>query len=613
MLPIYLNSIAIFLILLLAYFSDVLSKAGFRPSIEEIAYTYLVVYISTSVGGLWLLAGSIGRALFLAYQEPFKTITEGLRPPFWAPPAKCIAQILTSSIQVDWFLWILPLLYWFILSLTACILSISAARVLAPMLIDLEEMPFPTIVLYRGIRESIKEEDFLRKVFLFSTAISFLINLPTLIRLAVPWFPLLPFPQAYGYTMTIDLTAIRELRVFTMPNAVIVLSVNPLWIAACYLLPLDTLLTWWIVYVVLNVVYPLIAVYLGLLPPMTPPFGAQKIWVFQNFKYGPLKPYIAFTVGGLAALGVTAFIKLLILTKRTAKKFSYLLVASCIALAVFSSMNYLTLRSLSLSLATSFITLTMYLGALSLLGESFIIPVMLSRPMNAALGQYLSEYLALSSPEAFSPQHILGVLLLGEASYSLLSPGVALLESFALLRTRPAVKKSPREIRRTRNRLAKLAILVVALSLFSSYYTMILVAHEYSIANLPGLKTIIFEYGKAEADFLMNAAKIMVDENWWISFTIGAVSIALVSLLRLKLLVFPLCPVGLVLSASELSLYGMWFSALIAYTLKRTTLALGGLKLYMREGRAIAAGIIVGYSLSYIVASALSYALYFIH
>jgi len=610
MLPVYLNSSAILLFFLLAILSDLLLELGFKPSKFDVALVYISIYVSTSIGGIWLLAGSIGRAMFLSYQEPFRSLTAEYRPYFWAPPGKYLAKLMASPMSINWSVWTVPLLYWFSLAFLACLLAISAGRILAPVLVDLEEMPFPTITLYRGIRDSFKRDGLIRRIFLYSALVSFLINLPALIRLAVPWFPLFPFPQAYGYTMTIDLTAVRELRVFIAQNAVLVLSINPLWIAACYLLPLDTLLTWWIFYIIFNVVYPLLAVYSNLLPPLTLPFGARRIWVLQNFRYGLFMPYIAITVGGLISLGVVSIAKLFLLAKRTARKFLLLIALAIAGLSIVSAANRFSLGLIVLSLLSTILTMAIYLGILSLVGESFILPVMLARPFNAALGQYLSEYIGLSTSQAFVPVHVLGVLLLGEASYSVLAPGVALLESYRLI---ASPRYRPREVRRLRNSLAKLTILSVAVSLFSAYYTMISTAHEYSIGSLPGLKTIVFEYGKAEADFLMDAAKIMVSENWWTSLVFGMLFLSIVSLIRLKILAFPICPVGLVLSTSELSLYGMWFSALLAYILKRTTLALGGPRLYMREGRAIAVGVILGYSLSYIASSALSFALYFIH
>jgi len=209
-------------------------------------------------------------------------------PNLWVPnptQPSIVDGAFFGNTAVPWGEWLAPLIYWIILFSCLGLCQIFINVIWRKQFVEIERLPFPyadaaTEIVRGGNASGLEKASKIWKFgpFWWGALVGFLFMLyPVLTALhnLLPWFPAIgELPEVYNWWIWgYDATAIIR------NNVVLRINLNPMWIALAFLIPLDTLLSAWLWFFVCYVVLPPIQVAIGTSRPFPEQNdGSNFIW-----------------------------------------------------------------------------------------------------------------------------------------------------------------------------------------------------------------------------------------------------------------------------------------------------------------------------------------------
>ncbi len=207
-------------------------------------------------------------------------------PNLWVPNTKSIVSgAFSGGTAVPWSNWLSPLIYWIVLfgCLGLCQMFINI--VWRKQFVEVERLPFPyadaaTEIMRAGNASGIEKAGRIWKAgpFWWGALVGFLFMLYpvlTVLNNLIPWFPVMgDLPEVYDWWIWgYDATALIR------NNVVLRINLNPIWIALAFLIPLDTLLSAWLWFLICYIILPPIQVAIGTYPSFPEQNdGSNYIW-----------------------------------------------------------------------------------------------------------------------------------------------------------------------------------------------------------------------------------------------------------------------------------------------------------------------------------------------
>jgi hypothetical protein len=575
-------------------------------SIETYALVLITLSSSTIVCSFWSFSSTFIRSWYIRIMEPYRTIFGMHMPYFWAPETEVINSILLGGKYFPIMGLAPSIIFWVCLTFFSYAFFVGSALVFRSAFLEVEKLPFPHTQVYLELTPYSSMRRFSRGPFKAGLIFVLIIQIPYVIRQAIPWFPVVPINWGQVFPFTVDFTDVREIREIYLPNSVLTFGYNPWHIALAYLAPMDTTLSVWLSFLLLQIVYPALATWMGIIPVNTSKvtFQSARNWRWINLMYGPLKPYITVGVGGLIGIGVWPII-LDLAFKGGRRVFleKIGLVSILLGATGLSYLAYLSNSPLPQTLIGLLILQGIGLGLARIRGELGLLIPPFSKPLNTAFWYRIYPLKAMDL-EYFAYLHIFGGVYSSEAGVSFTSIPSLSLETIKTM-------KSWRIEDLEGFYILSLASIAVASAVY--FLVSLELFNAYGVSAFPGSKRLFYETVKDESDFLITAVSTYPPWPWWQNILYGVLGIGIVMVLGFTFPWFPITPEGLVISATEVAMQGFWSSCLIAWILKRLTFAIGGAYLYERDGKSMALGIILGYILTTVLSMLVSLILVIYH
>lgn len=569
-------------------------------SIDTYASVLIALSTSTVVCSFWSFSSTFIRSYYIRVMDPYRTLFGVYMPYFWAPEAETINIILLGGRAFPIIELTPSIIFWICLTIFSYIFFLGSAIVFRDVFLEIEKLPFPHTQVYLELTATYSSAHrFSKGTFKAGLLFILILQVPYIIRQAIPWFPVVPINWGQVFPFTIDFSDVREIREIYLPNSVLTFGYNPWHIALAYLAPMDTILSVWISFLLFQVVYPALATWMGIVPMNTSriTFQSARNWRWINLMYGPLRPYITIGVGGLIGIGIWPIV--LDLTSRGGRRIFFErigVISIVLGLIGLLYLAYLSTAPILQTLIGLLILQSIALGLARIRGELGLLIPPFSKPLNTAFWYRLSPWKTIDS-SYFAYLHIFGGVYSSEAGVSFTSiPSL----SIETLKTMKSWKYED---------IGGFYILSVA-SIIVASITYFLVSLElfntYGVSAFPGSKRLFYETIKDESDFLITAASTYPPWPWWQNILSGFLGIGIIMILGFVFPWFPITPEGLVISSTEVAMQGFWSSCLIAWVLKKLTFTIGGAYLYEREGKSMALGIIVGYIVTTVLSTIVS-------
>ncbi|MBS7617366.1 hypothetical protein KEJ25_01970 [Candidatus Bathyarchaeota archaeon] len=581
---------------------------SYRRTVSVETYVSILIALSSStiVCSFWSFSSTFVRSCYIRIMEPYRTLFGVYMPYFWAPEAETINSMLLGGKGFPILELTPSIVFWICLTVFSYIFLIGSALVFRDAFLEIEKLSFPHTQIYLELMPYSSMRRFSKGTFKAGLLFVLILQVPYVIRQAVPWFPVVPINWGQVFPFTVDFSEVREIREVYLPNSVLTFGYNPWHIALAYLAPMDTTLSIWLSFLLLQVVYPALATWMGIMPMNTSrvTFQSARNWRWINLMYGPLKPYITIGVGGLIGIGIWPIILDLafrggrrVFLERTG------LLSILLGAAGLSYLAYLSNSPPSQMLIGLLVLQSIALGLARIRGELGLLIPPLSKPLNTAFWYRLYPWKTMDS-SYFAYLHIFGGIYSSEAGVSFMSiPSL----SMETLKTMKSWKIEDRE----GFYILSLASIIVA---STTYFLVSLeLFNTYGVSAFPGSKRLFYETVKDESDFLITAVSTYPPWPWWQNIVSGLLGIGIIMMLGFTFPWFPITPEGLVISSTEVAMQGFWSSCLIAWILKKLTFAVGGAYLYERDGKSMALGVILGYILTTLLSILISLILVVYH
>jgi len=232
-------------------------------------------------GSFWIMYwGWMECPLGLAFRYPPESeIIRKSLPSFLFPTPEAFSAMWAGGATVNWSLWIGPLLFFLLASLSWAFTGLFLAIIIRKQLIEVEKLPFPAGMLigHSVLALTAYEEEKPPRVFswtrgkwfLIGAVIGTLVYVPTV--LVADWFPSfwpslgisIPFAGQFSLGATLN-TLLADLRKWAPVDTG--LFFVPGMIGIAYLAPLDVTLTIWLFFFILKWIWPIIGYGSGIIP-----------------------------------------------------------------------------------------------------------------------------------------------------------------------------------------------------------------------------------------------------------------------------------------------------------------------------------------------------------
>ncbi|MEM2239994.1 MAG: DUF6785 family protein [Candidatus Bathyarchaeia archaeon] len=575
-------------------------------SVETYASVLIALSSSTIVYSFWSFSSTFIRSFYIRVMEPYRTLFGIHMPYFWAPETETINYILLGGKEFPVLELTPSIIFWICLTVFSYIFFIGSALIFRDAFLEVEKLPFPHTQVYLELTPYSSMRRFSKGTFKAGLIFVLILQVPYIIRQAIPWFPVVPINWGQVFPFTVDFSEVKEVREIYLPNSVLTFGYNPWHIALAYLAPMDTTLSVWLSFLLLQVIYPALATWMGIIPMNTSrvTFQSARNWRWINLMYGPLKPYITIGLGGLIGIGVWPII--LDLAFRGGRRVFFErtgVISILLGLAGLSYLAYLNNSPIPQTLVGFLILLSIALGLIRIRGEAGLLIPPISKPLNTAFWYRLYTWKTMDSTY-FAYLHTFGGIYSSEAGISFMSIPSLSMETLKTMKSWKIEDMGGFYI-------LSLASIIVASSVY--FLCSLELFNAYGVSAFPGSKRLFYETVKDESDFLITAVSTYPPWPWWQNIVSGLLGVGIIMILGFTFPWFPITPEGLVISSTEVAMQGFWSSCLIAWILKKLTFAVGGAYLYERDGKSMAIGIILGYILTTVLSILVSLILVVYH
>ncbi|MEM2848771.1 MAG: DUF6785 family protein [Candidatus Bathyarchaeia archaeon] len=470
-----------------------------RPvSVETYVSVLIALSSSTVVCSFWSFSSTFIRSCYIRIMEPYRTLFGAYMPYFWAPETETINSMLLGGKEFPIFKLTPSIIFWICLTVSSYIFFMGSALVFRDSFLEIEKLSFPHTQVYLELTPYSSMRRFSKGTFKAGLLFILILQVPYVIRQAVPWFPVVPINWGQVFPFTVDFSEVREIREIYLPNSVLTFGYNPWHIALAYLAPMDTTLSVWLSFLLLQVVYPALATWMGIIPMNTSrvTFQSARNWRWINLMYGPLKPYITIGVGGLIGIGVWPIIlDLAFRGERRVFLERIGLLSILLGAAGLSYLAYLSNSPLPQTLIGLLILQSIALGLARIRGELGLLIPPISKPLNTAFWYRLYPWKTMDSTY-FTYLHTFGGIYSSEAGVSFMSiPSL----SMETLKTMKSWKIEDIE----GFYILSLASIIVASTIY--FLVSLELFNAYGVSAFPGSKRLFYETVKDESDFLRTA------------------------------------------------------------------------------------------------------------
>ncbi|RLI24291.1 hypothetical protein DRO58_07550 [Candidatus Bathyarchaeota archaeon] len=542
-------------------------------------------------------------------------------PWYLAPPTEEVERLLVGG-PINWGAWTIPILYWSLLHIVFYLFMASIITIFRRRWIDVEKVPFTHVIAaHEIIRYTFEEKGETKakliKPFSIGILLGLIVQIPIYMTVMFPWFP-----DIYGWRVNTCGHGGYWIPTESPLSSIVGLSMiqkHPIFIAIGYLVPLSTLFSTWIFFLVYLIAVQ-VAFTLGYYTGIDTIGGCGRAWcgtITPNFGE-PFKFMSLSYVGGSTALTLIYLLLNWRYVRDTISaalgrgplkryedeepmpyRYAYaLLVVSIILIVIVLSGWGMGVASSLILVFTVFIfwianTRIWGLAGCTLQGAEhgnafyrlFMWPQAPQPPtMEFMASAYLSEWL-VDVPKSFG-----GAALSFAAGYKM--------ANLTNIRSRDVFK----------------AVLIAGILGYPVVMaTYVYMCHTFGLTHLPVWADSTYD---SLIDRCGNPDNWNVrpgEEPWWPNFLAGFIIVTLLSWLHARFIWFPLEPIGFILGTCYMSnLWGIWFPFLISWVLKTLTLRVGGTRAYEDYGIPVAVGFITGYMVAVLVGGAIGIVRFFV-
>lgn len=597
------NSLVI-AILVMFLFSLIGSKLRLTPQEQTVIYSMILVSIVFAATWTFLALGQIIELMGSEYLYAERYAIPYMNPILGPKVPKLIKGAFAGGAEVPWEVWMGPMFFWILLSLTICFSGLFLSCIMRRQYVDVETLPFPVATPALTL---MKGPSFLRlpnvRYILLGMLIGFVWP-PTLISFLNQLYPPLAIPTPGALDLSPYLWSV-------LPMAVLFIGWgNIALLAFALLVPTDILLT----VVVLNTVFlwiiPPIEVALGVLhAPAEYGVAGKVLWRYSDAAFqGAVHSAEILWYGGMLGLGIIPLIyewrhiaqtlKAVIHPKpeiEASEPLPYRWAWTGFIAMTIATLLLMFIAGMPLWIGVIFLALfnVLNLGFTRLRGESggwMGNGSEMHAPVQVTLHQigFATRERSLTSA-CFSAGAIPGPYTV-HAFGTALGPPITVTEAFRIA-----------SITKTRNRdlFVSISIAIIVAMLIGFPFALWGI-YNYGITARWLYSRIDFAYDGTNGGwqaFRVLWAMDVEPVGWtyppnWIQTLFGVVLVGVFTLLRTRYVWFPLNPVGIPLAGffSSVEYAFLWF---VAFVIKYAALKIGGTKLYEEKMVPIAVGIIV--------------------
>jgi len=473
--------------------------------------------------------------------------------------------------EISWREWRTPILYWSSILLSFQLFAISVVLFFRRIFIDEEKLPFPmamvgeSIIEYRPSKSLEESSRKLRSAVRIAFVVGLLICVPGIVSITPYGYTLIPMNTGYYGTST-----------GLIPGLSVSLSWDPFVLCFLMFFPLDVLFTVTVFYIGVNIVIPLICLWIGVPKP------SVGEWTLQIFGFGGLVGLAFWPAFFHRSLIADAFRRALRGGRSSGSNdplsFRVVVLGMLLSFTAFVCLFIAGIGDISAHRLEH---------TISLIACVFVMVGMLLAVMrlNTENGWHYHSPWSVGKVIAYADYHWLGgpptglfktqasFLSIGDtihfgAFHNTFSPHLHL---FDALKVASHTNSSTRDV-------LKAVLLTLAISLVVVVPGYISVIHYYGFDH--GMTSDdwsnFFSYAQAQhpIGYEENPSFFNTIQPW-VSIPIGLALIGLVMYLRREYVGFPFSPVGIVMCAGH-SYFGtghrttvIWFSILIVLVVKR--------------------------------------------
>jgi hypothetical protein len=244
---------------MLTMIGRVMPKARLNPHELTVVYSMIA---STMGMALWWTAPNLYSSLYHLTQSPNAAVAPKYQPTFWCPTdISVLTPAYTGNAPVPWGEWTIPMLWWFSFSLMLILYTHFFALIMRKQFVDIEKLPFPIASAAHILMETEDEK---------STSFNSKLRIALVgivLGLIIPGF----FGPFHTFLPTIpslsDELNLNPYLIETLPNALLGASFfGGLTVAVLFLWPTDLLLSSFVFYVTFGIIIPVVQVKMGILP-----------------------------------------------------------------------------------------------------------------------------------------------------------------------------------------------------------------------------------------------------------------------------------------------------------------------------------------------------------
>ncbi len=248
---------------ILTIVSQLLPRIGLNPHELTVVYSMIA---STMGIALWWTAPNLYSSLYHLTLSPYAAIAPKYQPPFWCPTdTSLLTPAITGNSVVPWGAWTMPMLWWFSFTLMMVLYTHFFALIMRKQLIEIEKLPFPIATAAHMLIGAESSEE-TKKGILSSPKLR-LAFVGIILGLIIPGF----FGPFNKFVPTIpalnDELNLNPYLIETLPNALLGSSFfGGLTVAILFLWPTDLLLSSFVFYIIFGIIIPVVQVMMGILP-----------------------------------------------------------------------------------------------------------------------------------------------------------------------------------------------------------------------------------------------------------------------------------------------------------------------------------------------------------
>ncbi|MEM2612922.1 MAG: DUF6785 family protein [Nitrososphaerota archaeon] len=532
--------------------------------------------------------------------------------PWWFGPQHEIAiQLISGGVPIPWLAYIPSMLWWWWIFALWALFMIGLAGILRRHWVDVEQVPFPHVVVAYDLIRSIEPEfrTHLRSwKFLIGMMLSCSYVVLMFLIVNFPWFP-----DIYGWRTNTCPSGLTYITPASPLNSIIALSgstKNPLNTAIFYIAPLTTLFNiwfWWLILAILCQAAYALGFYTGaseaggcgrvyFCPDISivyqPPFVWQ-VFVTMGMVTGIVLSYIIVNRRYIAetiktALGRQTVLKNLEDNEPFRYRTGWLLCIITMILLIISFM----MCGISFAPALILVLITI-LYALCWTRAWGLGGFWASTGFYGAPGFF--KWIWPVAPEPLTQEWLLTMqfAILPASNTPYQGWGHYLISTLASSRLASLTKTSQRNVFKT-SIVASLITPITAMVAFISW------SYVFGFTKAPQYYGIYGHGGLFELETVASFVNPMPAVGiWWPHAIAGIITAMVIYYLHTRFVWFPFEPVGMMIGIDPWSmLLALWQHALIAWILKSLTFKIGGSKAYEEHGVPVAVGFIVGYALA---------------